>query len=766
MDYILSYIASWVVAALQQITGGITSGISNVNAWVSSIFSTVTGAIGNVFAQIGDSVGSLVNAIRDTLSGLLGNIGPTISGIVESVASALGNVFGPLFARIEELVGGIHDALAGLLSGIREGLNTLWTTLQSVISETFSQVAQLAQDSLATLQAAISDMVTNVTGWIRSVFDALRSLIISALNSISSVAQSIAQGVLQALQAPIAAIQQSINQTAQLIQAEWKTLVEGPKAIIATIEERISDFRSAVDEAIPKLVDSIGELGTKELGPIRKSIDEIVAGFAGFLSNEDRQRIGQAVDTALSPNTLALESRAGAYTLFNRLLPSSAFGKVIFYVVMAPLLLYGVYSGVVQANAKVILQEFSAHYPHELIPVPDVIAALNRGLYDEAQATQVMQRHGLSTNHIATMLKSRFAPLGPETATAYWKRGLLTEEQLNAQLKANGFEPATAQAIKTAADLIPPVQDIITMAVREAFSPETAQAFGQFEDFPAAFAEWSAKQGLTREWAERYWAAHWSLPSISQGFEMLHREAVTPEMLDLLLKAQDVMPAWRAPLKAIAYAPLTRVDVRRMHKVGVLTDGDVELAYRHLGYSPEDAIRLRDFVVQINKGPTLEEAPELGKLTRATVLNFYADGLIDRNRAIAMLKELGLTLDAATLYVTSVDLENKRSERKAEADHIVELAISGSISFEVAQDRLNALGLETIEVDRALAKLLRAREKTIKLPSRAEGEKMLQAGVLDEAGYTELLGRLGYAPQWVRAFVALAKVKADASRES
>ncbi|GAI59226.1 unnamed protein product, partial [marine sediment metagenome] len=37
---------------------------------------------------------------------------------------------------------------------------------------------------------------------------------------------------------------------------------------------------------------------------------------------------------------------------------------------------------------------------------------------------------------------------------------------------------------------IPPVADIITMAVREAFTPDIAARFGQYQDFPSELEEW------------------------------------------------------------------------------------------------------------------------------------------------------------------------------------------------------------------------------------------------------------------------------------
>jgi len=141
------------------------------------------------------------------------------------------------------------------------------------------------------------------------------------------------------------------------------------------------------------------------------------------------------------------------------------------------------------------------------------------------------------------------------------------------------------------------VQDLITMSVREVFSPDIAQKFGQFEDFPADFATYAKQQGVSDEWAKRYWAAHWVLPSITMAFDMLHRGVIDQATINQLLRAQDIMPFWRDKITAISYNPYTRVDVRRMHKAGVLSEDEVLTAYKDLGYDDVKALKMTDFTL-------------------------------------------------------------------------------------------------------------------------------------------------------------------------
>ena len=98
---------------------------------------------------------------------------------------------------------------------------------------------------------------------------------------------------------------------------------------------------------------------------------------------------------------------------------------------------------------------------------------------------------------------------------------------LGNELRRIGIHDNYFDLYKELAYQIPPVADIITMAVREAFTPSIAAKFGQYQDFPEPLELWAGKKGLSPEWAKRYWAAHWSLPSPQQGFQMLHRGLIT-----------------------------------------------------------------------------------------------------------------------------------------------------------------------------------------------------------------------------------------------
>ncbi|KKL25173.1 hypothetical protein LCGC14_2407960, partial [marine sediment metagenome] len=100
----------------------------------------------------------------------------------------------------------------------------------------------------------------------------------------------------------------------------------------------------------------------------------------------------------------------------------------------------------------------------------------------------------------------------------------------------------------------------------------------------------------------------------------------------------DVMPFWRDKLTQIAFSPLTRIDIRRMHKVEVLTEEEVNRAYHDIGYSDLNAERLTAFTLRLNAPKAKDDVDELAKLTRASVLGFFEDGIINADKARSLLQ--------------------------------------------------------------------------------------------------------------------------------
>ncbi len=257
-----------------------------------------------------------------------------------------------------------------------------------------------------------------------------------------------------------------------------------------------------------------------------------------------------------------------------------------------------------------------------------------------------------------------------------WNRNLLTDDQATDNLLRLGYGLESLTAAQELRFNIPSASDLVRFGVREVFTPAIAEEFGQFNEFPPAFGEAMTLLGYPagggdpatgsaapggRSWAEAYWGAHWELPSITQAFEMYHRidevtgeSIIDIETLNRLLRAQDVMPFWRDKLVKIAYNPLTRVDVRRMYKQGVLELPDVRTAYLNLGYSPENADNLTEFVRRLSDTTDSDALEELADLSTSVIRQAYRRKVISREDALDTMVEGGVSAEVAE-FLLSID---------------------------------------------------------------------------------------------------------------
>jgi len=409
------------------------------------------------------------------------------------------------------------------------------------------------------------------------------------------------------------------------------------------------------------------------------------------------------------------------------------------------------------AKSAACLAVWSEDNPWQIIGPGDVARMRHLGLLTDDRAIQIIQRNGYPSGDAINLLNAaQQLPTVGEMLT-FWLRGILNDEGIDFALGQQGINDSYIKALKEIAFFIPPVQDLVTMAVREVFNIEQATAQGQFEEFPQDFADNAKLQGVSEEWAQRYWAAHWVLPSIQMGYEMLHRGVITQPELEDLMKALDVMPVWRDRLVEISFANYTRVDIRRMHSIDVLTESEVLQAYKNIGYNQERAQKLTEFTLELNQDDDIVDLDIASDLTRSNIVGFYVDGIIPRASAFVLLVQAGINIAAAELFLQDADFKIERRERKQHVGIIIDSFKSGGITFLEADDKLRGLSLETEEFAIAQLDLIRVREQLTAIPSRADLDKFIKKEVISEAEYLNSMELLGYSQLWADRYLSLAR---------
>jgi len=618
----------------------------------------------------------------------------------------------------------------------------------------------------------------------------------------------------------------------------YNAMLEGPGSVVGVVGSALGDLGSGI-------VAGIGSL----LGPLISGIADLPGKLGGAIGDATAAVWGAIFEpfVELFDRKLAIPGKmlAGQYPTFQSFLtdlmdPPSAAMRGLTAV---PLFFLMIIVSII-AQVSPVLAPYNMYWQQDahvgardaLLPPSMVGDAHNRFLTVSHGYAEHLARQGYRNEDIAVILELRRRLLNPQDVQeAYLRRIPLSEDWPLALLKM-GYTDVDTQALLELAHRLPGPSDLVRMGVREVFTPEIAEAFGQFKEMPAGFERLMQLEGYSpagstvadgslpdpsHTWAQAFWAAHWDLPSISQAFEFLHRgvkmadgHLFDTDDLNFLLRALDVMPNWRDPLRQISYNPLTRVDIRRVFKAGVVQEDKVLQVYKALGYSPEDAAILTAWVVKeyapggtkdtelraatlatvraayarrlldrdgamdrlredldyetddaelilaiwdfdFFLDPSERSALKPQELSRSIIEQAYERGLVDGNRASAELEELGYTPEDAALVIQLVDYKTAQELADLEADvHIAEYR-GGFITEADLAARLSDLDIPQKRIDLLVQReLLRRATKTAEL-TRADLLSAARRGLIDEGEWRVRLQAKGYADVDVDIIVAL-----------
>jgi predicted nucleic acid-binding Zn-ribbon protein len=333
-------------------------------------------------------------------------------------------------------------------------------------------------------------------------------------------------------------------------------------------------------------------------------------------------------------------------------------------------------------------------------------------------------------------------------------RGDMTADATRDELWKQGWNNEHANMLIQLAQLIPGPGDLISMAVREAWDDEFARLAGTDEGLPAEFVAWAGKTGLSADWCKRYWRAHWQLPSVQMGMEMLHRGVIDDATFAELIKVLDISPYWRDKLKAISYAVPTRVDVRRAYQDGVIDEAKVKRAYLDFGYNEEWATILTKWTV-------VRYAPEEKDITLADIKSALKSGLLTEAEASDAMSALDVSDEAIGFYISQARYQRAADIKAKQISAIEAKYVAGKIDRAAAASQLTALSIPSSEIEVDLDDWTAAREAKVRQPTYAESRGFYLDDLISSADFQKALHDLGFED----ADIALYLKSADADKD-
>lgn len=528
----------------------------------------------------------------------------------------------------------------------------------------------------------------------------------------------------------------------QVADESIKSLEEKSKGYLEGLSDKLS---SAFWDKVKEFFTTVLALMWNEFIPtwkesVKESSDAISSLAARLADQETTAAISEALAKAEDPEVVLKELEA-----LTKGMPVLGWISSAAHYILA---LAGLLTASVAGQMELATQHVFKKTKPNLTPLDLAILARYKDPTVKPEIDEILARLGFSDKQQELIWTAVEERLPPEEARLAFLREIISEDELDEVLRSHKLSLPDIKTIKELYQIIPPVSDLITMAVREVFTPEIVERFGQMEDFPADFAAWSEKQGLSTFWARAYWASHWALPSTMQGFEMLHRRVISDDDLDLLLRALDVMPFWRDKLKAISYRPLTRVDVRRMYALGVIDEDGVYNSYRDIGYNDDNAKLMTDFTIAY----TTEREKEL---TKTDITSLFKRRVLEFDAAQIMLMDIGYSETNAGLILARAAYEESSTRKKEQIKYIKNAYVAGKISETESLNRLGKLDLPAAEISDLIESWTLARESKVKSLTLDNIKAFFQANIISVDELRTELNEIGYNITDTERFVRL-----------
>jgi len=326
-----------------------------------------------------------------------------------------------------------------------------------------------------------------------------------------------------------------------------------------------------------------------------------------------------------------------------------------------------------------------------------IIQSLRRGRINLDTYYDLMNDVGWSKKRAFDLLyMSTIYPTINELQEMY-RRGLISRSDIENAFNDIGIDDKFLDNYEKLSWFIPPVQDVIRMAVRDVFTPDVVEQGGLFNDIPSEYVRRAKLSGLREEEAKLYWGAHWVIPSIQMGYEMHQRGVIDRQQLETLFKAADIAPNWRDKLLQISYNIPTRVDVRRMYEDGTINDNELQRYLLDYGYNEKDMQRVFTWYKKRRQKIQSSSIGNIKEITEGVIKSAYKENIISKSEAQQRLQKLGYVYQDADLILSIIDAQNTDKQDNKIADNIA------SRLFKITENAFKSFTIGTNEAEKMLS---------------------------------------------------------------
>ena len=319
----------------------------------------------------------------------------------------------------------------------------------------------------------------------------------------------------------------------------------------------------------------------------------------------------------------------------------------------------------------------------------------------------------------------------------------LDEKEYKERMGELGYTPDRAEDFYHTRLFYPTPSDLVHWQAREVFEPKMVEKYGLDDESGDLDKDAFYKAGMDDPQIVNYWRAHWEHASWNQVTDMLHRGLITEDEVWAWFRLVEIPPFWRKNLIKTAYVPYTRVDVRRMHKIGTLDRDGVKRAYLDHGYDDDKAEKMTEFTLAYNAGDDR-------LLSRSEVEKLYKAQTITRVEAETRLADLNYNEVEISLILDSANVTTLESSRALTVSNLRQLYELDLIPKAEASEKLAELGYDSPSIIALYSLWDLEKPPQIRQPSRSQLDGYLANAIIGWAEWVEEYRKLGYNDKYIQ----------------
>jgi hypothetical protein len=363
---------------------------------------------------------------------------------------------------------------------------------------------------------------------------------------------------------------------------------------------------------------------------------------------------------------------------------------------------------------------------HADVSAPDLAAMWNRNIISDGELVSLGRRQGYSDLEMR-----RFADLGGEPPAVQelllaWRRGKLTESQVDRALIQGPLRKEWIGVIK--------------QLQWEPLSPDVAaDAVNQGHMSLAAARAAARESGVLPDHFDLIVENAGLPPGLEFAEEAFNRGVITDAEWERMFLESRIKNRYIPLMREMRTRLVPQETIRLLYREGVYTEAQAIDGMRSHGFSATDARALIELEVARRTEGTKD-------LTRAQIIDLFEDEIIDADQASNMLRGQGYSDAEVQWQVMIAEVNKMRRFVNAATTRIRNAYVGGHIDEGEATDRLNGIGLSPRQIDNLMSIWDIERETLVAqlTPTQILTAAKKEIITWDDA-YQRLIGR-GYSP--------------------